>query len=569
MPKGSDLDRVAAVVLREMRGPIFCLLVVYSVGIIGIVLIPGTDGTHMGFFHGFYFMTYTATTTGFGELPSEFSEAQRMWAIACLYMSVVAWIYSIGAIVRLVQNPYFTQALAQRRFAKRVSALSEPFIIICGFGDTGSLLARGLSDSGMAGVVIDSDQDRIKALMLRNYDVTMIGLQADASVPKNLIDAGLPKTNCAAVVVLTDEALSLKIAVMTRLLNPAAKVICRTTSQTHVEEMRSLGSVIVSDPFEAFARELSLALHAPPLHTLDEWLIGARGASLENPLACPKGTWVLCGYGRMGRHLFKALSSRGVQVIVIDPHIESASEVGDKIVGHATKDNLDKAGARSAAGIVAATNNDTDNLGILINARNLNPHLFLVVRQNNHENEVAFNAANANLIMQPSLVAARRILLMLISPLIQVLLDDLEAHPEILIERVYPTLRAIFDGQPPLLWVIRITPETAPAVVQRLLQSSVSLGDVLRDPTNRDTSIRSAALSLVRGDGHTVMPRTESMLQLGDEVLMCGVAHARHLLDATLCNPYTLHYLTTGLDPPRSSIAHWLHRSQTVAAKVG
>ena len=78
MPKGSDLDRVAAVVLREMRGPMFCLLVVYSVGIVGIVLIPGADGSHMGFFHGFYFMTYTATTTGFGELPAEFSEAGNL-----------------------------------------------------------------------------------------------------------------------------------------------------------------------------------------------------------------------------------------------------------------------------------------------------------------------------------------------------------------------------------------------------------------------------------------------------------------------------------------------------------
>jgi hypothetical protein len=29
----------------------------------------------MSFFHALYFMTYTATTTGFGELPGEFSDA--------------------------------------------------------------------------------------------------------------------------------------------------------------------------------------------------------------------------------------------------------------------------------------------------------------------------------------------------------------------------------------------------------------------------------------------------------------------------------------------------------------
>ena len=74
-----------------------------------MTLIPGTviDGqTHyMSIFHAFYFMTYTATTTGFGEIPYEFSNAQRFWAILCLYFSVVAWIYAIGAIIQLIQNP--------------------------------------------------------------------------------------------------------------------------------------------------------------------------------------------------------------------------------------------------------------------------------------------------------------------------------------------------------------------------------------------------------------------------------------------------------------------------------
>ena len=123
----------------------------------------------MGMFHAFYFMTYTATTTGFGELPQEFSDAQRMWATVCLYMSVVAWIYGIGTIIRLVQNPHFTLAVAQARFARAVARIREPFVIICGFGDTGSLLARGLSDRRMTAVIIDTDVERIKALKLRDY----------------------------------------------------------------------------------------------------------------------------------------------------------------------------------------------------------------------------------------------------------------------------------------------------------------------------------------------------------------------------------------------------------------
>jgi hypothetical protein len=100
-----------------MRAPLVVLVCVYTLGIAVMVMIPGSSGEPMGLFHAFYFMTYTATTTGFGELPHEFSDPQRMWATVCLYMSVVTWIYAIGTIIRLAQNPHFTLALAQARVA--------------------------------------------------------------------------------------------------------------------------------------------------------------------------------------------------------------------------------------------------------------------------------------------------------------------------------------------------------------------------------------------------------------------------------------------------------------------
>ena len=259
MAASSDLDRVTAVVLRFMRGPILLLIIVYGVGITGMVLIPAQDAegnpAQMGFFHAFYFMTYTATTTGFGEIPNEFTNLQRMWAVVCLYMSVIGWIYAIGSIIGLVQNPHFKQALFQKRFALTVKRITEPFIIITGFGDTGSLLARGLSDQHMRGVVIDGDPERIKALGLRDYRIRMPGLRGDPSLPKTLLDAGLRHPQCRAVVALTsEEEINLKIAIMVRLLNPSVQVICRSTSDDYEKDMRSLGSMVtVVDPFETFA----------------------------------------------------------------------------------------------------------------------------------------------------------------------------------------------------------------------------------------------------------------------------------------------------------------------------
>jgi hypothetical protein len=56
---------------------------------------------------------------------------------------------------------------------------------------------------------------------------------------------------------------------------------------------------------------------------------------------------------------------------------------------------------------------------VLLNARSLNQNLFTIVRQNSHQNELAFEKANADMIMQPTLVTARKILLLLIAPLLK------------------------------------------------------------------------------------------------------------------------------------------------------
>ena len=119
-----------------------------------------------------------------------------MWSIVSLYSGVLAWLYAVGSIVQLLQNPHFRQAVAERRFAKKVARIREPFVIICGFGNTGSLLTRGLSDAGMTAVIVDSDADRIMALGLRDYRMTVPGMCADARIPAVLIEAGLLRSNC-------------------------------------------------------------------------------------------------------------------------------------------------------------------------------------------------------------------------------------------------------------------------------------------------------------------------------------------------------------------------------------
>jgi Trk K+ transport system NAD-binding subunit len=340
---------------------------------------------------------------------------------------------------------------------------------------------------------------------------------------------------------------------MTRLLNPEAEVICRSTERTHEEELIGLGSVILADPFETFARELGFALHQPPLHTLDEWFAGAHDVTLDRLVSYNRGTWILVGYGRMGRWLYRSLRAWGVHVVVVDPQVDESGEVEHCVVGLGTRSNLIEAGAQSAAGVVIATDSDADNLAVVLSSRALNPDAHLIVRQNSHENELAFNAASADLIMQPSLVTARRILLRLISPLIQELLDHLEKNPQYLIDVVYPQLQQRVGSRDPALWTIRIDAVHSGAVVDFLAGgATLTTADLYRDSRDRDQQLACVALMLRRGAERVVMPADNYEVVEGDEIFICSTAEAKRRVNSNLTDIYTIEYLVTGIVPPRA-----------------
>jgi len=566
-----DLSRVSFIVMREMRAPLLVVLTVYSIAIVVMVFIPGpiVDGKveYLSFFHAFYFMTYTATTTGFGEIPFVFSDAQRMWAIVCLYVSVVAWFYALGRIVRLFQNTFFIRAVEERRFSKSVKSIAEPFYIVCGFGDTGSVLVRGLDDAGMRIVVIDSDEERIQALALRNYQAAVPGLCADASIPYHLYEAGVDRSNCKAVVSITNnEEINLKISAMARLLNPEVRVITLSKLNDYEEALATLGGDIhIVDPFKTFAKVLSACINNPAFYALNNWLVGDKNAGLDAYVHPPVGAWIICGYGRMGMEANHALTRNGIRTAVIDPHSRrKEEEIETYVIGRASAKTLKQAGIDHAVGILAAADDDGQNLSVLLNARNMNKNLFTIVRQNSHQNEVAFEKAKADMLMQPTLVSARKILLLLIAPLLKhffvYLLANQPGRDEVL-DQVIDTLRQKIGKQKPVLVTIDFNQEKSNAVIQCLeADEQVFLRDIIADPRDPTKELDLVPFVIKSGRKEIVLPDEEYSIKAGDQLLFCGTISAKRLLKATINSEYTLHYLRTGRYRSMGYIMQWYDR---------
>ena len=570
-----DISRVSFIVMREMRLPIIILIVVYSVSILGMVFIPGkvVDGEvqYMSIFHAFYFMTYTATTTGFGEIPIEFSDAQRFWAIASLYVSVVTWLYAIGSIIHLIQNPFFIRALAEWRFSRKVRKIPGPFFIICGFGDTGSVLTRGLSDYGLSAVIIDSSEERIKALQLRNYTVAMPGLCADAGVPKHLIEAGIRSKQCKFVVAITnDEETNLKISALARSLNKKVGIITMSKVNVFEESLATLGGEVhIVDPFKTYAKVLAAAMKNPAFYALNNWLVRDYDARLDSYIKPPVGTWIICGYGRMGHEVNRVLSKCGVNASVIDPdpkETTSGEQVDKYIIGRTTAKTLAEAGIEDAVGIVAATDDDGHNLGILLNARFFNKNLFTIVRQNRHHNAVAFQASKVDMIMQPSLVTARKILLLLIAPLLKkffryLLADEPGRRQEM--KAIIKRLQDKIGNKKPHLVTININEQESAAVIQWLRKGKkVLLGDLLTDYRDKTKKLDMMVFVIKSSVEEIILPPDDYAVKENDVLLICGTALAYRLFYATMNSEYKLFYIQEGLYMPRSYIAQWWLKKQ-------
>ncbi|GAA3346340.1 hypothetical protein GCM10020358_56950 [Amorphoplanes nipponensis] len=552
-------------ILRRMRAPLIVLITIFAVSVLGLTLIPGRDAAgqpaRMGFFDAFYFMSYTATTIGYGEIPQPFTGAQRLWVMATIYLTVVGWAYAIGSLLTLLQDRAFRQALGLQRFTRTVSRLREPFLLIVGYGQTGRLLGRELDAIGRRFVVLDVSSERVDGLDVDQYHADVPGLAADAANPQTLSVAGLEHPRCEGVLALTDDdEVNLVVAMAAALVRPDLPVIARTVSPGIEHRMRAFGSPAVVNPFDRFGDHLRLALRSPASHRLMSWLEGGPGAELP-PAGRPPtaGRWVLCGYGRFGRKLAEDLRAEGLDVAIMDlrPNADAQSPV---VVGDASEPAvLARADLGQAVGFVAGTDNDTTNLSLIAAARRINPALFIASRQNHPANAPLFAALGVDRLLVPSELVAREIYAQLSTPLLWRFLQDMPARGDDWAAELIERLRQQCGRRLGSLWKLTLTAREAPALDPWLRAGEARLGALLRSPHDRSRPVAAVPLLLQR-DSETILgPGDDVVLAAGDQLLLAGRPSARRHLVDTVTHHAVSEYVLTGRTVP----AGWLWQRLT------
>ncbi len=117
---------------------------------------------------------------------------------------------------------------------------------------------------------------------------------------------------------------------------------------------------------------------------------------------------IICGYGKYGKEAASHLLKHQIPFVVIDhsdAEIENLQKSESNVLyihGDATQDEtLDEAGIKRAAAMISALRDDTDNLFIVLTARQLNPRINIISRAANAKTQRKLQLAGASHVVMP------------------------------------------------------------------------------------------------------------------------------------------------------------------------
>jgi voltage-gated potassium channel len=240
-------------------------------------------------------------------------------------------------------------------------------------------------------------------------------------------------------------------------------------------------------------------------------ILGRR--RLDKKINKLKNHYIICGYGRTGRVLCDKLRRKPLEVVVIEKDRELIPVMDEEgilyVAGDAEDEaNLIAAGIERAKGLVAVLATDTDNVFLVLTARQLNPNLFIMARASQSESKSKLVAAGANMVESPYDMGAKRMAHRILRPTVT---DFLEFA----------------------------TGETREDIQMEEIPVSMSSG--LANVMLKDSGIRQKfnliIIAIKKPDGNMLFnPSFETVIQGGDTVIVVGEIDSLQELEKIL-NP--------------------------------
>lgn len=137
---------------------------------------------------------------------------------------------------------------------------------------------------------------------------------------------------------------------------------------------------------------------------------------------------IVCGYGVEGRHACDEFKRSRVPFLVIEKDPDVVEKLKDEdclvIQGDATHDDVIlQAGVATAKGLIAAVNEDSENVFITLTARGFNPKLTIVAKASDEKSIAKLFRAGANKVISSAEIGGKRMASAILRPNVVNFLD--------------------------------------------------------------------------------------------------------------------------------------------------
>lgn len=153
---------------------------------------------------------------------------------------------------------------------------------------------------------------------------------------------------------------------------------------------------------------------------------------MKKELARMSGHLIVCGSGQTAIYTAAELASVRRPVVLVMERAEEAAHAREAlpdvpiVVGDPAREEvLESAGVRRAAGLVACTDADKENLVVTLTARQLNAGIRIVCRVTERETEGKIRRVGADAVVSPNFIGGLRMASELIRPTVVTFLDTM------------------------------------------------------------------------------------------------------------------------------------------------
>lgn len=219
------------------------MLVVFAFGVTGYELI---GFPRHGFLDAVYMAVITLTTVGYGEvIEIEGNPVAQVFTMALLFFGVGTFLYFFSTLTSFIVEGNLEHLIRRRKMEKAIRGLRGHYIV-CGGGHTGEHIVRELLATARPFVLIESNEEHIRGLHER-LGSDFPAITGDATHDETLLAAGIEHAAGLFAAISSDKD-NLIITISARLLQPALRIVSRSTDESVERKIRKAGADVVISP---------------------------------------------------------------------------------------------------------------------------------------------------------------------------------------------------------------------------------------------------------------------------------------------------------------------------------